>query len=94
MVPKPVFTRKAIYSLWAANHSKQWKTHVDEVELAMNLLRSEEVDLALIPLNPKPGFRSIAFALPTILQQWNDKIREISLDSACDYLFYLELIII
>jgi hypothetical protein len=36
-----------------------------------------------IPVHDEPGFTAIAFSLPEVLRKWGGKVRELSLDSAC-----------
>jgi len=72
--------------------SQQWKKDQDEGKSARIL--TEEASqrgansgsiytIEPIPLHDEQGFLAIAFALPEILQKWDSKIHEVSLDSAC-----------
>ncbi|KAG6848130.1 hypothetical protein H0H93_003112 [Arthromyces matolae] len=88
--PTPPFSKKAIYHIWHEHNSQKWKRSEDEVESARKLIqeamqidngRSELYKVAPITLHSEDGFTAIAFALPGILDQWGNKIREISLDS-------------
>jgi hypothetical protein len=38
-----------------------------------------------IPIEEENGVTAIAFTLPEILRQWAGRIREIQLDSACEF---------
>jgi hypothetical protein len=38
-----------------------------------------------IPIVEETGVTAIAFTLPEILRQWGGRIREIQLDSACEF---------
>ncbi|KAJ7845847.1 hypothetical protein B0H14DRAFT_3867965 [Mycena olivaceomarginata] len=95
--PRPSFTRKVIYAMWAENNASEWKRDPDELKSANILLyefsRSEPdpktgkkplYSVEPIPLAGEPGFIAIAFALPQILREVGGRVRELSLDSAWD----------
>jgi hypothetical protein len=88
--PKPTFTKKAVYQMWAKIDSLKWKRDADEVKSAKVLLeearesgRHGGYTVQPIPLQGEDGVVAIAFALPEILRKWGGRVRELSLDSAC-----------
>ena len=98
--PRPSFTRKSVVQLWSRLNSHLWKRDEDEVRSAWILLeehrsrRSETSGGTLsgiysvvepIPIEEETGITAIAFTLPEILRQWGGRIREIQLDSACEF---------
>ncbi|KAF8967522.1 hypothetical protein BDZ97DRAFT_1656387 [Flammula alnicola] len=105
--PSPSFSRKAIYQIWHENESKKWKRDPDEVKSAKILLEeaSEKQNMnrniysvESIPLPDNPSFTAIAFCLPEVLRKWGGKVRELSLDSACEKytlfsITYIDLIV-
>lgn len=84
---KVPFLRKAIYNLWSAAESKKWKRDEDEVASAKVLLKEWTGKVGhraeIIELKPEPGLIALAFVLPDLLEKWNDRIREVSMDSTC-----------
>jgi hypothetical protein len=94
--PKPKYTNRAIYRLWAKQDRKKWRRHDDEVISAQKLLSEAEnttvsngLSKALpIKIPNRDGFVAIAWAVPELLQKWGGQLREIALDSACKpYIF-------
>jgi hypothetical protein len=90
--PAPNFSRKSVYQIWIGHCSQQWKRDEDEVKSANKLLREAAMlpetslyQVVEIPLTERDGFTAIALSLPQALRQFGGKIREISLDSACEY---------
>jgi hypothetical protein len=88
--------------MWAENNSMERKHDPDELKSANILLEefttSKGPGLGMkeplysvepIPLTPQPGFTAIAFALPKMLREVGGRVRELSLDSACEILFFL-----
>lgn len=91
MYPQPAFTRKAVHALWAQHHSKQWKLDENQRRSAEMLLDKGQTAGALgtyriepITLHSEAGFDALAFALPDMLLKFGGRIREISIDSACE----------
>ncbi|KAJ6522810.1 hypothetical protein DFH09DRAFT_1330397 [Mycena vulgaris] len=95
--PRPSFTRKVIYSIWADINTSEWKHDPDELKSANILLdefsRSKPdpktgkkplYSVEPIQLTGEPGFTAIAFALPQLLREVGGRVRELSLDSAWD----------
>ena len=41
-----------------------------------------------ITLPTEEGITALAFSIPSILQPWGSRIREVSLDSSCKYTLY------
>ncbi|KAJ7500458.1 hypothetical protein B0H11DRAFT_1714586 [Mycena galericulata] len=92
--PKPSFTRRAIYAMWAETNAAEWKRDPDEIKSANILLeeftapkpgsggKEPLYSVEPIPLTPQPGFTAIAFALPKLLREVGGRVRELSLDSA------------
>lgn len=92
--PKPSFSRKQIYTLWHNHNSQQWKRDENKVISARILIEEASkkgpgpggmYKVTPIPLNEETGFTAIAFSLPEMLRKWGGTIREISLDSACQF---------
>lgn len=90
--PTPTFTKKAVYQIWSSIDSKKWKRDKDEFTSAKILLEEAKVPgnhglytVQPIPLHTEPGMVAIAFALPDILRKWGGRVREVSLDSACEF---------
>ncbi|KAK7026186.1 SWIM-type domain-containing protein, partial [Favolaschia claudopus] len=87
--PKPTFTRKSVYNIWAKAQQDRWKRHEDELKSARILLeefskQGSKYEVEPIPLpdgGKSAGFQAFAFAIPTFLRKWAGKIREIGLDS-------------
>lgn len=87
------FSRQAIYQIRSDTTSKQWKRDPDPLKSAQILIneasqpnaKHPSYQIESIPLHDEPGFTGIAFALPHILRKWGGRIREISLDSTCQY---------
>lgn len=76
--------------------SKVWKRGPDQVKSAKTLIdeaswvspeRKATFMVEPVPLHNEDGFTALAFALPKVLRQWSGRIREVSLDSACKFLF-------
>jgi hypothetical protein len=94
--PKPSFTRKSIYQLWSRLSSCTWKRDEDEVWSAWLLLKEFQKPSPdrLYTVEPIPvedeekGITVIAFALPENLRQWGGRIRELQMDSACEFIIY------
>jgi len=77
--------------MWLRLTSHAWKRDEDEVKSAKIILEEAQTAgthglyvVEPIPLHEEEGFTAIAFALPDILRQWGGRIREVSLDSACE----------
>lgn len=95
--PRPSFTRKSVVQLWSRLNSHFWKRDEDEVRSAWMLLEEHRTlpsggslsgcytVVEPIPIEEETGVTAIAFALPEILRQWGGRIREIQLDSACEF---------
>lgn len=79
-------------------NATEWKRDPDELKSARILLeefgRSEPdpnmgkkplYSVEAIPLQEDPGFTAIAFCLPQILREVGGRVRELSLDSACEF---------
>lgn len=91
--PYPSFSRKTIYQMHSALDSKKW--HHDNNELVSSRVVIQEslagLDPGLssaqpIPLPEEPGILAIAFCLPHIIKKWDTWIREIAMDSTCEFL--------
>jgi hypothetical protein len=88
--PKPSFTRKSIYCLWAEVDSMQWKRNTNELISAQILLEefaSPDVNLSRIdplPMSEETGHHVVAFGLVEHLRNWAGRIRELTIDSACE----------
>ncbi|KAG6808563.1 hypothetical protein H0H92_003721 [Tricholoma furcatifolium] len=89
--PTPKFSRKSIYHLWQHRTSQEWKRDKDEVKSARILINeasSPGTDFNLlytvkfVQTHEEDGCMAVAFILKSLLMQWEEKIREISLDSA------------
>ena len=81
-----------MYTKWAAVDSVNWKHDQDEVKSAKIILEEARESgnhglykVEPIPLRDEPGFVAIAFALPDLLRKWGGRVRELSLDSACEF---------
>lgn len=94
LYPTPSFSRKAIYHLWSDQTSAKWKQDPDEVKSAKILIEEASKPgpnqkglyvVEPIPLHDEEGFTALAFSLPEILRQWGGRIREVALDSACEF---------
>jgi hypothetical protein len=97
--PRPSFTRKSVVQLWSRLNSHFWKRDEDEVRSAWKLLEEHRTSSSKsggsssglymvvepIPIEEETGVTAIAFTLPGILRQWGGRIREIQLDSACEF---------
>jgi hypothetical protein len=96
--PNPPFSYKVIHALWAEINSTEWKRDRDELKSAKMILdefsHSERDPVTgkkplhsveSIPLQEEPGFTAIAFCLPQILREVGGRVRELSLDSACEF---------
>jgi hypothetical protein len=93
--PKPPFSQKAIYQLWYNHTSKQWRRDDDKLKSTRILIEEASkkdgptrgyARVENIPLHTETGYSAIAFSLPEILRKWGGRIRELSLDSACEYI--------
>ncbi|KAF5347071.1 hypothetical protein D9758_011667 [Tetrapyrgos nigripes] len=88
LYPKPMFTQKAVYSIWHEKYSSQYRRMDDEVgsakkvleECADSKLGNYTIEQVLLP--EQPGVTAIAFIIPDMLKQWAGRICEIALDSA------------
>ena len=92
LYPRPKFSRKSVYQYWHNLARKQWTLDVDEVLSAEKLLdEAHESDhfgkyrFDRIELDVPDGFSAIAFSIPEMLARWGTRIREIAIDSACEY---------
>jgi hypothetical protein len=90
MHPRPDFSQKVIYRIWADETSKKWKRDADELKSAKILISEAsppnagiKYSVQAVPLRNEPGFVSLAFVLTDVILEWGRRIREISLDSAC-----------
>ncbi|KAJ7689078.1 hypothetical protein B0H14DRAFT_2420865 [Mycena olivaceomarginata] len=91
--PNPPFSRKAIHSMWAQINATEWKRDPDELKSAKIILedfsnsapgKKPLYTVESIPLPDVPDFTAIAFCLPNILREVGGRVRELSLDSACE----------
>ncbi|KAG6826876.1 hypothetical protein H0H92_014080 [Tricholoma furcatifolium] len=89
--PTPKFSRKSIYHLWQHRTSQEWKRDKDEVKSARILINEASTPgtdfnslytVKLVQTHEEDGCTAVAFILKSLLMQWEEKIREISLDSA------------
>ncbi|KAJ6614190.1 hypothetical protein B0H10DRAFT_1803925 [Mycena sp. CBHHK59/15] len=91
---KILFSRRAIYTLWAKTDREKWKMDDDEVESAIKIIERASTEQTgtydghpifraePIVLPSVEGFSAVAFALPSVLQKWGGQVREIAMDSA------------
>jgi hypothetical protein len=89
---KPTFTKKAIFQIWSKIDSQNWKRDEDELKSAKMLLEEARkpgkhglYTVEPIPLHEEDGLTAIAFALPDILRKFGGRVRELSLDSTCEF---------
>lgn len=89
---KPKFSRRACSSIWRAENSKAFKRDPDELKSAEILLKEASISgdegnpyrVQPITLPQIDGFTALAFAMPGMVRKYGAKIRELSLDSACE----------
>jgi hypothetical protein len=87
----PSISRKSVYQMWLDVASTKWKRDEDEVKSAKILLEEARQSgkqgmytVEPIPLEEEDGFKAIAFTLPDVLRKFGGRVRELSLDSACE----------
>lgn len=92
--PRPKFTRDSVYQLWHNLVEKRWVQDADEVVSAFALLQKAETEGGLGPnstafetidLDVPEGLSALAFAIPEMVDTWKGRIREVAIDSACEY---------
>lgn len=89
--PSPKFKRKAVMNHYTRLMSTQWKSDNPkdtEYQSAAKLLAKAANDLGPIPVEEinlpiVAGYQALAFCIPSTLQKWRGRIREIMMDSAC-----------
>ncbi|KIO23612.1 hypothetical protein M407DRAFT_47609, partial [Tulasnella calospora MUT 4182] len=87
--PKPQFSCDSVYQMWHNREKAKWKSDVDEVTSARNLLKKGlksgglgEYAFECVEIEEPEGMSVIAFSLPEMVKRWCDRIWEIALDSA------------
>ena len=95
-----MFKHKAAYQVWHELIKKNWKTNEDLYISALELLNRARIDggvglrsheIRIIGLGSNDGYDSLAISIPAILSSWGCRIRELVLDSACEYHFLFEV---
>lgn len=78
--------------MWSKITSETWKRDEDEVKSAKILIEEARMSgkhgmytVEPIDLELEPGITAVAFALPDVLKQFGGRVRELSLDSACEF---------
>ncbi|KAL6303645.1 hypothetical protein BKA93DRAFT_329747 [Sparassis latifolia] len=77
--------------MWSEADSKNWKRDGNELKSAKILLEegcknsSGLYTVQPVPIASPPGLTTIAFSLPNILRQWGGRIRELAMDSTCEF---------
>ena len=92
--PQPRFTRKSMHHMWSKIVRKEYELEKDDVKSAALLLEKGRIAGALGTYRTEPipmdfvsdmaGFTVLAWALPDMLAKWASRIRETSMDSACE----------
>lgn len=88
--PRPQFSRDSVYQMWHNLVKAKWKSDVDEITSARNLLKKgskpgglSKYEVEEICITEPGGMSVIAFSIPEMIKMWGDRVREIALDSAC-----------
>lgn len=78
--------------MWHNRAKAKWKSDVDEITSARNLLKKGlepgglgEYIFEEIKIGEPEGMSVIAFSIPEMIKRWSNRIREIALDSACKW---------
>ena len=58
---------------------------LEEHRVSDGILSGLCTEVELVPITEEAGVTAIAFTLPKILRQWGGRIREVQLDSACEF---------
>ena len=90
----PPFKRQAAYEVWHESNKKNWKLNEDPYLLSLQLLSWANVDggigprsrkIRLIEIGANNSYETLALSIPATLRSWGSQIRELVLDSACEY---------
>lgn len=77
--------------MWHDIAKQKWKSDVDEITSARNLLKKGATPGGLgqyrfeeIALEEPEGMSVIGFSIPGMVEKWKSRIREVAMDSACE----------
>ncbi|KIO32623.1 hypothetical protein M407DRAFT_51047, partial [Tulasnella calospora MUT 4182] len=87
--PTPTFTRDSVFQMWHDIAKQKWKSDVDEITSARNLLKKGANPGGLgqycfeeIRFEEPEGMSVIGFSIPGMIEKWISRIREAAMDSA------------
>jgi hypothetical protein len=90
----PPFKHHAAYEVWHESNKKNWKLNEDPYLSSLELLSQANVDggigprsckIRLIEIGANNSYKTLALSIPATLRSWGSQIRELVLDSACEY---------
>ncbi len=93
----PPSSCQAAYHVWHNLNMKEWKLDPDPLISARKLLtnatnthveRSGDLPrVRTIEMSENEDYSCLAFSIPPILHDWSHRVKELVVDSACEYIY-------